>query len=128
MNNNKWLSTKEALSFLKQQDVEISKTGLIFIGMRLHFYRKKRDGFYWEFNQQGLINYCKKRTPPDKDKYVLVSELVDEKKVYPLFIYRKIKEWAVEVIYCGGVMYANKKQFYSKYQEMYNGKRGKART
>ena len=60
-----WLTLREALTLCREQGRKITQNGLIYAGKELNFIRKSTDGYHWEYEKRGLVEYLRNAFIPD---------------------------------------------------------------
>ncbi len=114
-----WLSTKEAIQYLKDNEIDITPNGLRYIGKL--YDGRRRIGYYFEYHITLLQIYIGKVRDKPADHMIKISELAKELNVHVCRIYRKLKEYQPTFIFYMGKTYVNRPQFIKKYKEEYNG-------
>ncbi len=116
-----WLSTKEALQFLKDNEIDITRQGLNYLKTHASGVIFKIQGFYFLYNRNSLYDFIKQRKNiPDPKVWIKINDLAVELHVHVSRIYRKGKEYTVDGYKHIGITYVNRPQFIKKYKEEYN--------
>ncbi len=122
-NRKEWLSNKEAIQYLKDNGIEITRSGLQYLRIYSDSFIFKKERFYYKYNFDSLhayINYMK--NIPDSKVWIPVKDLARTLHVHISRIYRKEKEYYnVTMKTHMGLMYVNRQEFIEKYKEEYNG-------
>lgn len=97
MNENEiMISIDEALELCKKYELEVTKTGLYYIGGR-HGFVEKKEGNNIFFRKKDLLEYIKKAIEPIPDEWISIKEAADLRNITVGYIYHLINENKIQV-------------------------------
>ncbi len=115
------LSTKEAIQYLKDNGIEITREGLRYLRIHSNI-RFSCDGFYYRYSSNSLCEFIiQRKNIPNSKIWIKINDLAVELHVHVSRIYRKVKEYNTDIKNHRGINYVHKQQFIKKYKEEYNG-------
>jgi hypothetical protein len=86
-----WINTNEALELFKKYKLEITKTGLYYIGQREGFIKNK-DKWYKKYNKNKLLKYIKNAIKPIPDGWISIKKAAELGNITVGYIYHLIKQ------------------------------------
>lgn len=87
-----WINTNQALELFKKYEVEMTKTGLYYVGNQFGFMKKEKDNFHNKFNEKKLIKYIKEIIKPIPNGWISVLEAEKIFGISISFIYKLIND------------------------------------
>ncbi len=121
-NKKEWLSNKEAIQYLKDNGIELTRQGLKYLRTYDNI-KFSDDDLYYKYSSDSSYAHIKYvKNIPDIKVWIPVKDLAQALHVHISRIYRKEKEYYdVTTKTHMGLMYVNRQEFIEKYKEEYNG-------
>lgn len=94
--NNTWIPVSQALQLCEDQGLSVTSPGLVYAGKQRKFIRKSLDGFHWEFQKEGLLEYITEAVKEAPPGWITIREAAEIMGVSIGTVYNRINSGEIK--------------------------------